>query len=946
MNYSEVVFSQYKNDGRVMLVANDAKVAKRYDSINYQLSEQYKFERTENIYLKDGDSSTIRSGLQLAVLVSDGNNADLTFPDGQKELEELFNTVQVIKIFYYGFLGKIEDCKWAFTGEDENKKLDILLGNSHIKYSFVNINIEDDAGDNIKVLNGYKYVEADIPEELRGSDIVLNKSISSGEEFNKEKKKLGKVVFAIKDKISEIESGPHFVNKYEVIKGGDDGTEMAQLNYDKRVSASDYKKIEELDELSRSPYRYRVDLKNNGNPLVFYLGPVEVKDLGSGNEILSFYSEMGKRLATYNAKDRSINNDISLRREFNISRSVLHDFKNIIGTDAGLEGEFREGLVDPFLINIFKQRRAERQIKDIVLTIQENQNNIVDVPSGENVIVQGCAGSGKTMVMMHRLSKLHNWDRAYDSSDAVIIGPSKQYREFMRGLTEGLAISSLSQNTIEGYYLELIGEISKEFVINKSIRTENDISEAFLSYIYSEEMLKNIDLELILLRQDQDEFCERLNTVLESFGEKEISNSYELYDFQNYLADTTTIIKERIAKSKDALTRLRERVNNLKQRYFDLADHEIKKAKEDYLGELKEAVKKVRRILKDEQDSDNRAVIRELLSTDVDNMSEDACKYYLLRAARFSVDANRELRICERTERNILELENELEEKPKTIQEAEEELKKAELQQISSDKEAEVSGILEEAKEYRNLKTYNRIVGNLLNEKAKELGIKRPKGFHRYDLYLRLQYVMRLYQKMPSIHKYICIDEGQDISFMEYQMLASLGKGKSVFNIYGDTNQVLNHGHGLNDWRSLKKLFEYKQFYLDENYRNSNQITHYCNNEFSLSMKEIGIDSAPVRTLSRTEFEFEITTTDKGAKDRWAILLAREYNKKRFAETLPINNTSIDEIGEERISVMYVDEVRGFEFDKVYVIRNGMSSNMEYVSYTRAINELVIVDWK
>ena len=40
---------------------------------------------------------------------------------------------------------------------------------------------------------------------------------------------------------------------------------------------------------------------------------------------------------------------------------------------------------------------------------------------------------------------------------------------------------------------------------------------------------------------------------------------------------------------------------------------------------------------------------------------------------------------------------------------------------------------------------------------------------------------------------------------------------------------------------------------------------------------------------------------------------------------------------------MYVDEVKGIEFDKVYVIPNNMSRNEKYIAYTRALSELIVV---
>ena len=43
---------------------------------------------------------------------------------------------------------------------------------------------------------------------------------------------------------------------------------------------------------------------------------------------------------------------------------------------------------------------------------------------------------------------------------------------------------------------------------------------------------------------------------------------------------------------------------------------------------------------------------------------------------------------------------------------------------------------------------------------------------------------------------------------------------------------------------------------------------------------------------------------------------------------------------------MYVDEVKGIEFDRVYVFPAQMGRNEKYIAYTRALSELiVVVDW-
>ena len=50
-----------------------------------------------------------------------------------------------------------------------------------------------------------------------------------------------------------------------------------------------------------------------------------------------------------------------------------------------------------------------------------------------------------------------------------------------------------------------------------------------------------------------------------------------------------------------------------------------------------------------------------------------------------------------------------------------------------------------------------------------------------------------------------------------------------------------------------------------------------------------------------------------------------------------------DIMGNGFIALMYVDEVKGIEFDKAYVVVNKMSRNEKYIAYTRALSELILV---
>ena len=205
---------------------------------------------------------------------------------------------------------------------------------------------------------------------------------------------------------------------------------------------------------------------------------------------------------------------------------------------------------------------------------------------------------------------------------------------------------------------------------------------------------------------------------------------------------------------------------------------------------------------------------------------------------------------------------------------------------------------------------------------------------------------MRFYNKTVGVLKYICVDEAQDMSFNEYKMIYELNNRDIIFNIYGDTNQLLKPGRGISDWTELRDYFHMKEFSLNENYRNTNQITRFCNNSFGMNVFQTGVDGAKVKEIPRRELEKELSTLKLG-DERVAILVPRRIRKRQYLnmDVLPgdIRSAIGEKIENGAISLMYVDEVKGIEFDRVYVIPNKMTKNEKYIAYTRALSNLVVV---
>ena len=256
---------------------------------------------------------------------------------------------------------------------------------------------------------------------------------------------------------------------------------------------------------------------------------------------------------------------------------------------------------------------------------------------------------------------------------------------------------------------------------------------------------------------------------------------------------------------------------------------------------------------------------------------------------------------------------------------------------------------LEEAVQQYTLQNMFQIIFEKATEKyRKDNNVKNISGkYHRYDLYARLLFAQTFFDTKPEGVLFMCIDEGQDISENEYRLIRDLNETNTVFNIFGDVNQLMKPGRGISIWAKLDKIIGTAKYSLNENYRNTNQITRFCNESFGMDVTLTGVDGANVRELRRADLESELSSLDM-ISDRIALLVPRKVkSKKKYLDekilTDEAKNHIGDQIGNGYISLMYVDEVKGIEFDKAYVVPKGMTKSEKYIAYTRALSELVIV---
>ena len=182
------------------------------------------------------------------------------------------------------------------------------------------------------------------------------------------------------------------------------------------------------------------------------------------------------------------------------------------------------------------------------------------------------------------------------------------------------------------------------------------------------------------------------------------------------------------------------------------------------------------------------------------------------------------------------------------------------------------------------------------------------------------------------------VDEFQNYSGFELETLRC-PFSNCVFNLYGDYDQRLD-SKGIST-SYFKEKFGGEEYVIAENYRNAFEITEYINKKLGKNMLPIGLHGS-VNETSISSCKFKIS-------GRTAIIVHGET-----ADTLPVirnvTSTLINEINPsnmtidpKRLNLLSVTNVKGLEFETVYVLDKDMTPNEQYVAYTRALRDLTII---
>lgn len=699
---------------------------------------------------------------------------------------------------------------------------------------------------------------------LRVNVIDDNKkfNVTSGQEFDKEKDILLKYENSLSSYMQMIK--PPVERYYKAFDEND------KYNHDQEVKK--YKaQFEELDRVAlfdNNPYRFRLVMKNLSNNTIHeYLLGVDTISFNNKEQVQSIWGPIGKiykksRETTFTFEGNKY--QILLRREVDIQGKTLYGFFDVYNSDDML---FQSGITDPFLISVLRKRQTQHQLTDILTTIQKKQNDIIEQPYKRNLIVQGCAGSGKTMVMLHRLSYFVSEEPLFDPPTTKIITPNKHFDMHINNLAIDLRINSVKRLTVEEYYVFLIKQYDKSYKLpNPNIQPENKINSDFLDYIYGNEYVELVkQMVSSLMSELYSDIKEDINIYFEKLN---ISDEFQSVGHKNLLS----------------YINYAQSIGNTMKDTYNTLKNELSSLRNDY-----------------------KLYEKQLLKLSNEGVSENDLKkqYEKLEEIKSKIENN----II-----NVL---------------TDDEIKRTE----------EIIGTLTRTSA---VSIHREFISNIYVERNITIS-----GTYRFYLYSLLLFLHNSLGRGMGNDSLLCFDEGQDISINEYRLIFDVNAQETIFNIYGDTNQLIKSNvRGLESWTPMINKLHSGYFDLNENYRNTNQITRFCNEYFNQNNSCTGIDGEDVEYIKPVKLESLINDMDIEEK-RIAVVYCDRNNDLYFDKSrlYPDKRALIsDSVEAGKICVSNVENVKGIEFDIVFAVTKDMSINEKYVAFTRPLSKLYIVE--
>lgn len=175
-------------------------------------------------------------------------------------------------------------------------------------------------------------------------------------------------------------------------------------------------------------------------PESFHIGRRHVMDASGDPVVVDWRADVSR--AFYRATRRDPHG-VTLRRRFGFARGEITSYE-----DEHL-GDTTEADVTSRILTEEIERPRVGPMRDIVATIQPEQDEVVRADLDRTVCVQGAPGTGKTAVGLHRAAYLlHAYRRRLARSGVLVVGPNRAFLHYIGQVLPALGEVDVRQVTV------------------------------------------------------------------------------------------------------------------------------------------------------------------------------------------------------------------------------------------------------------------------------------------------------------------------------------------------------------------------------------------------------------------------------------------------------------------------------------------------------------------
>ncbi len=238
------------------------------------------------------------------------------------------------------------------------------------------------------------------------------------------------------------------------------------------------------------------------------------------NDIAKLYYDAKTGKTSYTCPNGEIDCVLESRQQIDIEKGKV---KRVVDTEIHVDDDFLQEVL---------AESSSGKMKDIVTSIQEEQNEVIRNMTDKTLIVEGRAGSGKTSVGLHRLAYLLYKDRYSTSNNMLIFSPSDVFSDYISNVLPALKENNVMQSTFKNFSESFLTGFERlesytEFVARYYNGENNERTNQLNKFKFSNDFSKLLD-EFIMKKADSYRFrkdfsynginikVEKLNELLET----------------------------------------------------------------------------------------------------------------------------------------------------------------------------------------------------------------------------------------------------------------------------------------------------------------------------------------------------------------------------------------------------------------------------------------------